>query len=199
MIAVAARRTGFAIIAIACLGIAGYGMPYLLGYGAASNVLENPRANPWLYVHIACGMVAIALGPWQFLTRLRTRWHLLHRWIGRTYAVACLAGGTAGMLLAVGATMGTTTRWGFGLLAASWLVTTALAWITARKRDYVAHRQWMVRSFALTLAALTLRIYLPLSLGNGAPFTDAYPAIAWLCWVPNLILAEAYLRWRPLP
>jgi len=49
---------------------------------------------------------------------------------------------------------------------------------------------WMIRSYALTLGAVTLRIYIPLFLMQGVPFEQAYPAIAWLAWVPNLIIAE---------
>lgn len=48
----------------------------------------------------------------------------------------------------------------------------------------------MVRNFALTLAAVTLRIYLPASMIAGIEFEVAYPYIAWLCWVPNLVAAE---------
>jgi hypothetical protein len=54
----------------------------------------------------------------------------------------------------------------------------------------------MIRSFALTLAAVTLRLYLPLSRIAGIPFYDAYVPIAWLCWVPNLLVAETWLRLR---
>ena len=53
----------------------------------------------------------------------------------------------------------------------------------------------MVRSYALTLAAVTLRFYLPASLANGLPFEAVYAVIAWACWVPNLIVAE----WLVLP
>lgn len=61
----------------------------------------------------------------------------------------------------------------------------------------------MIRSFALTASAITLRIYLGLGTALQIPFEDSYPAIAWLCWVPNLIAAELYLRFmdstaRPL-
>jgi hypothetical protein len=50
----------------------------------------------------------------------------------------------------------------------------------------------MIRSFALTFAAVTLRIYLPLAIiqNQGEFPLDAYRAIAWLAWVPNLIVAE---------
>jgi hypothetical protein len=69
-----------------------------------------------------------------------------------------------------------------------------MAFIRIRVRDLVSHREWMIRSFALTLAAVTLRIYLPVSLLSGVEFLDAYPVIAWACWVPNLLIAEAVIR-----
>ena len=52
----------------------------------------------------------------------------------------------------------------------------------------------MVRSFALTFAAVTLRLYLGVSGASGVPFAVAYPLIAWACWVPNLVVAELWLR-----
>jgi len=48
----------------------------------------------------------------------------------------------------------------------------------------------MVRNFALTFAAVTLRLWLPASIASGVAFEVAYPVVAWLCWVPNLVLAE---------
>ena len=54
----------------------------------------------------------------------------------------------------------------------------------------------MIRSFALTLAAVTLRLYLPLAAILSINFEDAYRAISFLAWVPNLLLAELYLRQR---
>lgn len=45
-------------------------------------------------------------------------------------------------------------------------------------------------------AAVMLRIYLPVSMAGGVPFESAYPVIAWLCWVPNLVVVESWLRWR---
>ena len=61
--------------------------------------------------------------------------------------------------------------------------------------DDVDHRAWMIRSYSLTFAAVMLRIYLPISLAAGVPFDIAYPAIAWLCWVPNVIVCErAFVR-----
>ena len=57
----------------------------------------------------------------------------------------------------------------------------------------------MIHSFALTAAAITLRMYLPLVFVFHWPFQVAYPAIAWLCWIPNALAVEAYLRFVPTP
>ena len=70
----------------------------------------------------------------------------------------------------------------------------------ARQRNIVAHREWVIRSYALTLAAFTLRVYLPVHgilLGTEVidlPFIQMYRAVGWLCWVPNLIVAEWYIN-----
>lgn len=91
-------------------------------------------------------------------------------------------------------------HFGFGLLAVLWLLTTGAAYARIRARDQAAHRRWMTRSFALTFAAVTLRIYIPLGLALGISFETAYPVISWICWVPNLIVAEWLIfRRRPRP
>ena len=59
------------------------------------------------------------------------------------------------------------------------------------------HLRWMIRSFALTFAAVTLRLYLPFPPMMGFTFVEGYRAIAWLAWVPNLIAAELYWRREP--
>jgi hypothetical protein len=82
------------------------------------------------------------------------------------------------------------THVGFGLLALLWLNATIQAYRSIRASDVTAHRRWMIRSFALTLAAVTLRIELPLQLAAGIPFHNAYQVVSWLCWVPNLVVAE---------
>ena len=88
---------------------------------------------------------------------------------------------------------------GFLLLALAWLVTLALAMRAIIARRVQVHRQWMVCSYALTLAAVALRLQMPLFLGLlGLEFHIAYPIIAWACWVPNLMFAQWWLRRHPV-
>ena len=83
------------------------------------------------------------------------------------------------------------------LLALCWVGTTWVAYLQIRRGNVDVHRAWMVRSYALTLAAVTLRIEIPLFLLSGISFEEAYPVIAWLCWVPNLLVAEWLIIARP--
>ncbi|WP_296820298.1 DUF2306 domain-containing protein [Brevundimonas sp.] len=153
-------------------------------------------ARPIIFLtHVVCGMTALSLGALQFVTRQGRR-RMWHAAAGRIYVLACLVGAISGLILAwssIGGPIGTA---GFGLLAVAWFTTTGLGLreILAGRID--SHRRWMVRSYALTLAAVSLRLMLPASGMLGLDFMDAYRAIAFLCWTPNLVLAELWLAWR---
>lgn len=185
------------VIAGLSVAIALFSYRYVVGVGfVAPNVASNAFRTPWLIVHVACAATALLIAPVQFLPKLRARLGSLHRWIGRIYALACIVGGVAGFVLALGASTGPVSTAGFGSLAILWIATTAMGWRLAMRRDFARHRAWMIRSFALTFAAVTLRLYLPLMMLTPIGFEDGYRAISFLCWVPNLAVAELYLRRR---
>jgi uncharacterized membrane protein len=146
--------------------------------------------------HLAASAVALIVGPLQHNSRIRGRFLDLHRWLGRTYVLAVIVGGSAALRLATVSQGGLSTHVGFGLLAVLWFGTMAIAYRQIRAGNQSSHRRWMTRSYALTFAAVTLRIYLPLSMAVGLPFELAYQTISWLCWVPNLVIAE-WLILRP--
>jgi hypothetical protein len=89
---------------------------------------------------------------------------------------------------------------GFGMLAVLWLTTVVLAVTRARQGKIARHREWMIRSYALTLAAFSLRMILTVhgvleaSEVITTPYVSVYQATAWLCWVPNLLIAEWYIN-----
>lgn len=154
------------------------------------------RALP-LKLHIFGAAFALALGSLQVAPAIRARFPRFHRWAGRLYlGVGVGVGGTSGLYVAFHAFGGAVAQSGFALLAIAWLLTGAKAYAAIRAGQVEAHRRWMVRNWALTLAAVTLRIYLPSAMIAGIDYAAAYAAIAWLCWVPNLVAAEAYLRRR---
>ena len=194
----AAKAGNFAIwlvIMLLSVGVGGYAL-YLTSTGFAAMPLHNPMLDPYgLQVHVAASGVAMLVGAFQFFKPLRAKAPALHRWIGRIYVAACVIGGVAGGVIALSSTAGPIAGWGFLMLALLWVPFTLLALRAAMRRDFIAHERWMIRSFALTFAAVTLRIYLPVAItqNQGEFPLDAYRAIAWLAWVPNLIVAELFI------
>jgi uncharacterized membrane protein len=167
------------------------GMP-----GAAPTVVANHFAGTGaLVLHAGVSATALGLGALQFFPRFRSRRPAWHRRAGTVYVIACMIGGTAAVLLALGASTGPISSVGFGLLGVLWLGCTIQAWRYAKARDFVRHRRWMTRSYALAFDAVTLRLYLPVLAVAHIDFASGYRAISFLCWVPNLIVAELWLRY----
>ncbi|HEX5379409.1 MAG TPA: DUF2306 domain-containing protein [Phenylobacterium sp.] len=189
------NRAAWGLAAFLSVAVAIFSYRYLPRMGFLSpDILANLFARPWLDVHVAGAATALLLGPFQFLRALRQRHRAVHRWMGRTYVVGCLAGGAGGFVMAFGTTAGPVATVGFALLAVCWIYANVQAWRLAVAGRFTEHRVWMIRSFAMTFAAVTLRIYAPLLPLTGLSFRDAYIATAFLSWIPNLILAELYLR-----
>ncbi len=88
---------------------------------------------------------------------------------------------------------------GFTLLAVMWVFTLIMAIWTIRQRDVSAHRNWMVRNYALTFAAVTLRLLLVIIDLAGMPFSEGYKFVAWASGVPNALVAEILIRDRREP
>lgn len=182
------------VIAFLSVGVGGYAL-YHVATGFSNLPLTNPMLDPWgLRTHIAASGVAMILGAFQFLKPLRRKAPSLHRWTGRGYILACTVGGLAGGVIALSSTAGPIAGWGFFMLAVLWVPFTLLALFSAMRKDFSAHERWMIRSFALTFGAVTLRLQLPIGpMLTGGDFLAAYVWIAWLAWVPNLIVAEIYI------
>ena len=144
--------------------------------------------------------IALLLGGFQFVSRIRNKAINVHRWLGRTYLLAVLFGGIGGFVLAGSADGGLVGRLGFATLAVTWLYSGWQAYAAVRRGDIATHRQWMMRNFALTFAAVTLRIYLNILTGPlEISFAEAYASVAWISWVPNLLIVEWFLLRRELP
>jgi uncharacterized membrane protein len=144
-----------------------------------------------LRCHVAGGIGALLAGPWQFSERLRTRRLSLHRWLGRFYLIEVALGSIAGLIMSAVSMEGLPAHLGFGVLAILWFVTGWRAYREIRRGNIDAHRNWMARNFALTLAAVTLRTWLPLMIfALHWSFHVSYIIVSWLCWIPNLFIAE---------
>jgi uncharacterized membrane protein len=180
------------VMLVFCALIAAYGATYFL------RIPDDKHFARYIFplrLHIAGGIGALLAGPWQFSQKLRLRALNLHRWLGRFYLLEVGLGSVAGFVMACVSNEGLPTHLGFGILAVIWFLTGWQAYRKVRRGDIAAHRQWMVRNFALTLAAVTLRIQLPLMLGPlHWSFHVSFIIVSWSCWVPNAFIAEWMLR-----
>lgn len=158
-------------------------------------IVENAFAKPFLVLHVVPSVIALLVGPLQFVRRIRTRWPAFHRATGKLYIAACAIGAPAGLMLALGTSSGPVAGAGFATAALLWALFTWRGWRAAVERRFGDHRAWMLRSWAMTAAAITLRLMLPFSgLVLGLGFYTAYPVIAWLSWLTNLALVEIHIR-----
>lgn len=194
------------IICGLALFIAGYSIvQYLLfdaqkaGFVQLKLMLNATLHSFWyivLYIHIVFGVLALVIGPFTLSSKLRVKNVKRHRLLGNIYMVSILFGGLAGLYLALNATGGWVAQLGFALLSIGWLFTMLQALVHIKQRNIQGHQKWMLRNYALTFAAVTLRIWLPLFtvLFGFNNFQYSYASIAWLCWVPNLIVMEWYIQ-----
>ncbi|WP_433043137.1 DUF2306 domain-containing protein [Dactylosporangium sp. CS-033363] len=189
------------LLLLVAVGFAvGLTFPYVSLDSADSRLTVQPGLHyAVLVVHIFTAAVALVVGPLQFMPRVRAR-RRLHRVLGRVY----LLGGVLPSALAtvpVAIWSGRPlTQVGLTTAAVLWLATGVLAYRAARRRDFTAHRAWMMRNYALTLLAVTARLLVPLLLLTQLPFGGApdpkalIPAGQTLGWIVNLIVAELLIR-----
>ena len=151
--------------------------------------------------HMIAAPIALFVGPFQFLASVRARKPALHRWLGRVYVAACLTAGVAALATAPFASGGPIAGLGFGILAAAWIAATGGAWSAATKRNFTLHRRLMRYSFAMTFAAVTLRLQIPIGVIYFG-FPDYATLSVWLAytsWIPNVIAVWLYETWFARP
>ncbi len=167
--------------------------------------MAAPLATLAIGAHFAAGGVLLLLGPVQLITRVRQTVPGLHRGLGRTYVLSAGLAGLGGLVFIAGS--GTIGGWvmdvGFGLYGVLMVLCAAMAYRHARARRYVLHRAWAIRLFALTIGSWLYRMeygtwfMLTGGLGVGAGFSGVFDAVmAFFFYVPNLVLAELFIRAR---
>ena len=160
----------------------------------ADTLLTDRIWRTAFYMHILWGGLALLSGWSQFSAKLRRTRIDLHRRLGMIYLIAVLFSGTAGVYIGFFATGGIIPSTGFISLGILWLFSTGMAFYAVSNKQLIRHQKWMIVSFALCFAAVTLRLWLPLLISIFGEFIPAYRIVAWLCWVPNLFIAIFLVR-----
>lgn len=160
------------------------------------DVIDIPFYKLAFFTHVYTAMLVLPAGFTQFSVYIRRSYPQVHKYTGWLYAaVVILLAGPSGLYMGIYANGGFISQVSFVLLAILWIVFTIIAVVKAIQGDYKAHREFLIRSFAITLSAITLRAwkYLLVFLFEPRPM-DVYQVVAWLGWIPNLIIAEMIIR-----
>jgi uncharacterized membrane protein len=155
-------------------------------------LIFDPIWRPTFYIHVISGMAVILVGPFQFIKNLRNKNLRLHKVLGKIYAYGILLfAAPTGLIMAFYAEGGPPSILAFLIMGGLWFYTTIKAIIKITQKNVIEHQKWMYRSFALSFAAVTLRILVP-SMSFTNLFTEDFIIIstAWLSWIINLSFVE---------
>ena len=154
----------------------------------------------WYVAHAALALPVVFGAPLQFVPALRRARPALHRFVSKAYVY----GASVAALLAIylGATIEYEgSRLSIVLTGLLWLGFTLAAWRTAVRKDFAAHRAFMIRSYAMALVLVWLRVMYDFQDTLFFYVTDPDLRDAtreWASWVVPLLVVEAYLSWVPM-
>ena len=156
-----------------------------------TEVEQRPEYLYFFYTHVYTSIFVLLTG---FLAILRKDFLLknFHKSAGKIYILLILLfAAPSGIYMGIFANGGFFSKISFVILGSLWWFSTFKAYQLARQKKFKEHKQWMWRSFALTISAITLRMWkvIIVYLFHPNPM-DVYQIIAWLGWVPNILLIE---------
>jgi uncharacterized membrane protein len=158
------------------------------------------RADIWILIpHIVAGTMALMIGPVQFSSRIRGRYPRFHRILGRVYVSCVFIAAPIGIIMATHThppeRIRTTVT--IALQSGAWFLTTAAAFLAARNRHIQQHREWMVRSYAITFTFIATRFFRPIPLWRNVTSAGLDIEIIGTTLVA-LLIADIALHWRQL-
>ncbi|NRQ40295.1 DUF2306 domain-containing protein [Nonomuraea sp. NN258] len=197
-----ARWAAWTAFAVPAAGFALYSVSaYLTGDPSLSRIPLNPDVvlhHLYLVSHAVPASLLLLLGPLQFVPALRARHPRLHRVVGRVYVVNVVIAAVTAVLSATFSVSGFPAQVAFYLLAAAWLYSLARAYLAIRRGQVPLHRVWMIRNYALSFAAVVLRVLLLTGLAvrsryEWLSFDDVYTTSVWASILVSAGVAEWFL------
>jgi uncharacterized membrane protein len=175
-----------------------YAARYLIRWDEATYGSFWPRLG-YFVPHLLGGLVAIVAGPLQFWPRIRSSHPKVHRITGRVYLTGILVGAVGGISLALTTRGPVAYAAGLFALSVAWLLTASLAFYAIKQRDFVQHKEWMIRSYVVTFSFVTFRLVTDVLgyLGIGEQMVN-YTLMAWAAWALPLLVTEAVIQGRKI-
>lgn len=201
-----ARRRGIPGVWLGIWAVIGLAAAWFLYDSVVYVVTRDPQPGAtflnrqlWYLSHMAIATPLLVVAPIQFIAQIRTSRPAVHRWLGRLFLASSILAGLSAIWL--GATIQYQgSRIPLALFGALWIAFSAAAWACARKRDFAAHRQFVIRSFAIGLAFVWVRVLGALD-ASLFFFIDSQEARdttqEFLSFVIPLLVVEAWLSWIP--
>jgi len=147
--------------------------------------------NTCFYIHIAAGALCIGTALIQFSRYILKKTKAIHRFSGKIYVfVVLFLGAPTGLYMSFFAKGSFWERALFMFMAGWWFVTTLNGLTTIHKRNIVAHKVWMIRSYAMAMTAVTFRVYHILFYVIGWGHLENYELSLWISVVGNMLFAE---------
>lgn len=151
----------------------------------------------WLLVHVIGGLLATLTGPVQFIPALRAKYPAWHRNLGKVYLASIFISTLASFYLAYTAQVSVAYTAGLGMLGIVWSVTSGMAYLAIRSRNLLMHKEWMIKSYVLTVAFVNFRVFEDLLAALGvSTFSDRKILMAWACWAVPFFVTEVVLQFR---
>jgi hypothetical protein len=196
------KNIGLGIVFLLAVSLAFNALSYInfdSGYGflrLKQQAIATGWYLPFYYSHVLIGGIILVTGLFQLHPLSQKKFRRMHRALGYFYVMGILFfAAPGGLIMSLFIGRGPLVLSSFLLQSVLWFYFTAMAFDRIRKRDVIAHRNWMWRSYALTFAAITLRVYIFfVSWSYDLHQPEAYATLAWLSWVPNLLVAEWFIH-----
>ena len=151
----------------------------------------------FIFAHVVFGITATLIGPFQFVSVIRNRNVKVHRMLGRIYLICTLLAALVSWYIILSKKeIGITYQAGLFSLGFVWIASGTMAYFSIKNKKVELHKEWMIRSYVITLAFVTFRLITdilePLQIkGVGA-------LMAWACWAVPLFFTELILQGKKI-
>lgn len=154
---------------------------------------------PWLLVHVICGILATLIGPFQFIPAIRAKRPLLHRNLGKAYLTCIVISTFVSFYLVSTSRLGIVYDAGLTMLGIAWLGSSMMGYLAVRKRDLRIHKEWMIKSYVLTLSFVLFRFIEDLlAKADIGGFFERKTLMSWACWAIPLLITDVILQLKKL-
>jgi len=156
-----------------------------------SLLFENGVYHSSFYIHIFAGAFCILTALVQLSRIVLKKAKAIHRWSGRVYVfVVLFLGAPTGLYLSFFAKGSIWERSLFMFMASFWFISTFYGLTTILKKNVLAHKVWMIRSYAMTMTAVTFRVYHIVFYLLGWDHLKNYELSLWISVLGNMLIAE---------